>query len=194
MGGDLALPEVEADQVLAGVQLQGFADVLVGNGVVVALVLDVVVDVDLDRLDLDEAVGVARQRPEGGFVQLFEGLAAVAWQLFEGLVVEFLEQRADTLIQLSQCEEAVVAKTGEDPALDELYPDLGLGLVPGLVGPRRHHGELVMLGELLVAGVELRIVAAGFGDPAFQIIRNDDGGGAAKVLEGPDVAREPIGQ
>ena len=102
MGGDLALPEGHGDQVFAGVQLQGFADVLVGNGVAMALVLDVVVDVDLDRLDLDEAVGVARQRPQGGLVQLFEGLAAVAWQLLEGLVVQFIEQGADTLIQFGQ--------------------------------------------------------------------------------------------
>ena len=167
MGGDLALPEVHADQVLAGMQFQGFADVLVGHGVVMALVLNVVVDVDLDRLDLDEAVGVARQWPESRLVQLFERLAAVARQLFEGLVVQLLEQRADTLIELGQREEGVVAKAGEDPALDQLHSDLSLGLVPGFVGPRGDHRELVMLGELLVARIELRIVAAGFGDTAL---------------------------
>ena len=55
----------------------------------VVLVLDVVVDVDLDRLDIDEAVGVARQRPEGGFVQLLEGLAVALVVMFALLTFDF---------------------------------------------------------------------------------------------------------
>ncbi len=88
----------------------------------------------------------------------------------------------------------MVAQPGQDPALDDLHADLGLGLVPGLVGPCRHHGELIVLGQLLVAGIELRIVAAGLGDAAFQVVGDDDGGGAAKVLERPDMAAQPVRQ
>lgn len=73
------------------------------------LVLYVVVDIDLDRFDVDIAVGLARQRFEGGLVELFEGLATVARQLFEGFVVELIKQSPDTLIELGQGEEGMVA-------------------------------------------------------------------------------------
>jgi len=51
-----------------------------------------------------------------------------------------------------------------------------------------------MLGELLVTGIDFRIIAAGLGDTTFQIVRHHNSGGSTKVLEGPDMAAQPVGQ
>ncbi len=58
MGGHRLLAEVQCDQRPAGVQLQGFTHVLMRDRVVMFLVRHVVVDIDLDRLDVDLVVGV----------------------------------------------------------------------------------------------------------------------------------------
>ena len=112
MGGHRLLAEVECDQRVAGVQFQGLAYVLMRHRVVVCLVLHVVVDIDLDRLDVDVAVGVAGQRFERGLVELLERQATVTRQLLERLFVELIEQGTDTLIEFDQREEGVVAKAG----------------------------------------------------------------------------------
>lgn len=78
MRGPLSLPEVEGDQGVTGMQLQCFTDVLVRYRVVVPAVLYVIVDIDLDRFDLDITIGVYGQRLQCRFVQLFESLPAVA--------------------------------------------------------------------------------------------------------------------
>ena len=77
--------EVERDQRVTGVQFQCLAHVLVWNRVVMLLVVHVVVDIDLDRLDIDIAVGVARQWFESRLVESLERLTAVARQLLERL-------------------------------------------------------------------------------------------------------------
>lgn len=164
--GDELPSEVGFHQGLAGVQFQPLPHVLVRHRVVVVLVLHVVVDIDLYRLDVPIAVRLARQRPECGSVELLEGRLATARQLLEGPTVQVLQQGADALVELSQGEEGVVAQTSQDPALDDLYRHLGFGLVLGLVGPRRDDGDLVVLRPLLVTGVQVRIVAARFADTA----------------------------
>jgi hypothetical protein len=60
MGGDQLLMEVELHKRVADMHLKAFTDVLMGHRVVVVLVVDVVVDVDLDCLDVDVAIGLAR--------------------------------------------------------------------------------------------------------------------------------------
>ena len=66
------------------------------------LVLHVVVDIDLDRLDIDVAVGVARQWFESRLVEPLERLTAVARQLLERLLVQLIEQGTDALVQFGQ--------------------------------------------------------------------------------------------
>jgi len=48
-----------------------------------------------------------------------------------------------------------------------------------------------MGGELGVAGVEDRLVAVRLGHAGFEVVRDQDGGGAAQELEDPDVGRGP---
>ena len=101
----------------------------VRDGVVVALDLDVVVDVDPRLLPLGEHVALGGKGAKGGTVELLEQCTPRARELAERAVVEPLEERRDGCVELSQREERAVAKRGQDPALDHLHRDLGLGLV-----------------------------------------------------------------
>ena len=60
--GDPLLPEVEFNQRFTGVQVQLLAHVLVRHRVIMAPVLDMVINVDRDRFDGDVAVGVPGPR------------------------------------------------------------------------------------------------------------------------------------
>jgi hypothetical protein len=44
--------------------------------------LHMIVDIDLDRLDIVVAIGLARQRSQCMLIELFEGIATVTLQLF----------------------------------------------------------------------------------------------------------------
>ena len=58
----------------------------------------------------------------------------------------------------------------------------------------RYHGNPVMLGKLLVAGVEVRVIAAGFADAAFEVVWDHQRRYAAKVFQGVYMAFQPVGQ
>ena len=194
MRGHRLLAEVERDQGVAGVQLQGLTHVVVRDRVVMLLVLHVVVDIDLHRLDIDVTVGLTGQGSEGGLIELLKRLAAVARQLLERLLVQLLEQDTDALVQLGQREEGVVAQADQDPALDDLHADLGLGLILWLVGPRRDHRDLIVLGPLLITRIEIGIIATSPRDAALQVVWDDDRRAAAKVPERPNMAAQPVRQ
>ncbi len=61
-------------------------------------------------------------------VELFEGLATVSLQLFEGFLIQILQQCADALIDLGQRKKAVVAVTSQDPTFHVLHLHLLFGL------------------------------------------------------------------
>jgi len=60
---------------------------------------------------------------------------AAAGQLLERPVIEPAHQFGDAAIELRQAEETLVAQTRQDPALDQEYTGLGLGLVFRATGP-----------------------------------------------------------
>ena len=96
-------------------------------------------------------------------------------------------------VELGQAEERAVTKRREDPALDALHGDFDLGLVARLAHPRRQDRHAVVLGEVLVARVEVRLVATGAADAALQVVGHDRLRHAADVLERADVRAEPVG-
>ncbi len=67
-----------------------------------------------------------------------------AGQLLEGALIEIIQQHADSLIECGQGEEALMAQSCHDPALDDLYRHLGLGFIPGFIQTRRYDDTLVM--------------------------------------------------
>ena len=82
-----------------------FFDERVGHGVVVAVHLDVIVDMDSCLFPLGVFVRFGTGRgPQGRFIQLLKQGAPGAWQFLEGPVVERLEQRPDGAVQLGQGE------------------------------------------------------------------------------------------
>ena len=158
MAGD-ALAAMEAlDGVGGDAHVHLFFDERMGHGVVMAMDLDVIVDVDPGLLPLGVFVRVDGKWAQGRFIQLLKQGAPGARQFLEGPVVERLEQRPDGAVQLGQGEALTVAQRGKNPSLYHLYRDLGLRLVTGTTHPRRDDGYPVMRGQVLVGGVDIRLI------------------------------------
>ena len=158
------------------------------------LVEHVVIDVHGDRLDVDILVRLWRQRLQGRFIEGLKGRVARAGPALEGPVVELVKQGGDMAVQLVEGEELLMPQAGQDPALRQQHALFGLGLVTGFMGAGRQDSRLVVLGPLLVAGVDVGIVAAGPAHPAAQVIRDDGGGDTAEVGHGPGMAGQPVGE
>lgn len=169
---------------------------LIGNAVVVSLDIDVVIDIDSGLFPFGILVRCAGQRLEGGPVDCLEELPAGAVHLLELAVVQLGELLSNGLIQLPQAEEALVSQGGGDPSLRDQDRRFHLGLVPGFSGPCGDDHSRVMPCHVMVGGIYIGFVAAGSGDPAFEIIRDDDLGDAAKkgkrLRMGGDPAREVL--
>ena len=93
MAGD-ALAAMEAlDGVGGDAHVHLFFDERMGHGVVVAVHLDVIVDMDSCLFPLGVFVRFDGQGAQGRFIQLLKQRAPGARQFLEGPVVERLEQR-----------------------------------------------------------------------------------------------------
>jgi hypothetical protein len=164
-----------------------------GDGVVVAVDVDVVVDVD-PRVDrpLAEDEGLGRERAEGGVIELREEVAPAGAIDAHDLGVERLQELAEAGVEGGEGEEALMAEAGEDPPLRHLHADLDLRFVPRMLGPGRQDDAVVMPGELLVGALEAGLVATRHRDPALELIADDDLGDAAEEREGALVAGDPV--
>ena len=69
----------------------------------------------------------------------------------------------------------MVAQPGQDPALHYQHGHLGFGFIARPVGAGRQDGHLVVLGPLLVAGIEVRIIATRRTHPTAQVIGDNEG-------------------
>ena len=156
--------------VAAGAHIDDLVDEGVGDGVVVAVDLDVVVDVDAGALPLAVDEGLGGQRPERGLVEALEELAAAGAVEAHGPGVEVGEQLGDAGVERGEGEEGLVAQAGEDPALDDLHRHLDLRLVARVRRPRGQDHRAVVLGELLVGALQAGLVAARDGDAALELV------------------------
>ncbi len=168
--------------------------VLTRHRVVVAIDLDVVVDANPRHLPFSVLVGQHRQRPQGRLVHLGEGAGAAAGQLLERPLVQVVEQRAQRPVQFVEAEEALVAQSCQHPARDHQHAVLDLGLILGAAGARRQHGHAVMLGQVVIGGVDVRFVARGFRHAAAQVVGYPQLGAAAEEAERAHVAAYPVRQ
>tara|TARA_R110002072_G_C7957274_1_gene533619 strand:- start:80 stop:469 length:390 start_codon:yes stop_codon:yes gene_type:complete len=103
-------------------------------------------DVHPRLLPLGIDVGLLRQWAQRWTIQGFEGRVPGARQLAKRASVEPVQQRRDGCVEFVQGEELAVAQGGEDPALDHLHANFGLGLVARLTRPRRHYRHAIVLG------------------------------------------------
>ena len=193
MGGDALAAMEELDGRRADARVHDLVDQGVGDGVVVAVNLDVVVDVDAgDRpLAVDERLG--RQRPQRGPVQSLEELAAAGAVQAHGPRVQVGEELGDAGVEGRQGEEGLVAQPREDPPFGDQHAGLDLRLVAGLGRPRRQDGGAVVRRELFVGALQARLVAAGHHDAALELVAHDRGRDAAEKREGARVAGDPVG-
>ena len=166
----------------------------VGDGVVVPVDLDVVVDVDPDLLPLGEHVTLGRQRAEGGAVELLEQRTPRPRELAERARVESFKQLRDGGVELGQREERSVAKRGQDPALHDLHSDLHLRLVPRAPGPRGQHRHTVVVGQVVVGRVDVRLVALGAAHGRAQVVRDHQLRTASEELERANMRCRPVGK
>src|SRR6266540_4843300 len=167
---------------------------LVGDGVVVAVDVDVVVDVDacVDRPLADDE-GLGRERTECGLIELDEELAPAGAIDAHDLRVERLQELADARVEGGEGEEALVPEAREDTSLSDLNPDLRLRFVAGTFGASVQYDGVVVLREVFVGALDAGLVATRDGDAALELVGDHDLGDAAEEGEGALVAADPVG-
>ena len=170
-----------------------FPDELIGDGVEVAVHFHMVVDVDPGHFPIGILKRVFWQGLEGWFIDGLKELPAAGWHLFKGTGIHGLQLPCDGLIELSDAEEGVISEGCEDPALG--YKDSGFhfSFVSGFSGTGRYDRGAVMIGQVLVGGVDVGLVATRVCDPRFEVIRHDDLRDTLKVFKGMDVGINPAG-
>ena len=162
--------------------------------VVVAIDLDVVIDVDagLQPVGMDEALG--RQRLQGGAIQLLEEVAPRASAVaLHRTGIERRQQLADAGIERGETEEGLVPQARQDPALGDLDGDLDLRFVPRFRGPRRHarRCDSAAPTRRRSAGRPARTGTAASRRCAVDPAPTPPA--RRRILDGADVARNPVG-
>lgn len=132
VGGDPSAIVEDLDRAAADSHLHRLTRQYVGDAVVVAKHIDVVIDVHARLLPLRVFVTGLGQRREGGAVQRLEETAAGAVDLLEAPIVEKVQETANLPVQLGEGEEGLIPQACQDPALDQENPASTLALSRGL--------------------------------------------------------------
>ncbi len=176
------VPLVQAfDRGRGGTDIQLLAHQTMGNAVKMVVHLNVVIDMDPGFDPEGELVRGLGQRQHRRPVELFETAAPTAGEFAEGAVVQQFQPLPDGGVGLSQTEEGTMTKPGQDKALGDQHTPFDLGLVLGTANASGDDGGAVMVGTFGVAGIEVRLVAAGLGDPGAQVVRNHAMGNGAEI-------------
>ena len=155
----------------------------------------VVVEMDLGLLPAGQFKPCDRKRTERRLLPGEEEiLSRSGATVLEGTGVELLEKDPDRPVQLGEIEEDPLPEFGQDPAghqEDRLFCG---SLVPWTFDARRKNRHGVVLRHLPVGLVGEGLVEIGSGDPALQIIGNQEGGNASQEREAADMGTDPAGQ
>ena len=95
-------------------------------------------------------------------------------------------------IEFSDREEAPVAKSRQNPTLNDLHTDFSLGLILRLSGPSGQDHRAVVVGEFGRCSIERRFITVGDGNQGARIIRNNQSGRTADKRQGAADAGEPV--
>jgi len=145
-------------------------DAAVGNAVVVAVDLDVVVDVDARLLPLGEDEGFGRQRLEPRPLQLLKQPGPRGVELAKLPLVEVAEQFPDGQVQLGQGVEGAFPQGCQDPALDDQNGRLDLRLIAGFSDASRKDYRGIVVSQITIRWVQVRLVIAGIFDGGFPVV------------------------
>ena len=114
--------------------------------------------------------------------------------VLERTSVEFLEKEPDRPVQGDEVEEGPLPKFGQDPAGHQLDRLFSGSLVLWTSDARRENRHRIMLRHLPVGFVDEGLIEIGSGDPAFEIVRNQEGGNPAQECKAADMGTDPAGQ
>ena len=116
---EMLLPEIERQQQMGKEGKSRDSRLATRHAVIVALEVDVIVDVDAGRGPLMELVALLRQRSQGRSVQLLKQAGAPARALAKRPLIKLDEQLPDGLVEFGEAEELPMPQRGHDPALDQ---------------------------------------------------------------------------
>ena len=195
MDGDaLALVE-DLDAAGGQPRLDLGASEAVGDGIIVGVDVDVIVDADPAHAPLAVLIGLAGERLERRAVDLLEQLAAGDAEPPQALaLVELRHEFAERGVDVGETGEGPSPQPAEQPSLDDQDGLLDFRLVTRLSRPRRQDGGSVMGRHLGIRSVDLGVVEAGLDDGGLGVVRHDELGNAADRLEGAHVGVDPVGE
>ncbi len=159
----------------------------------VAVVRDVVVDVERDLLPRRDLEGLGRQRRQRGPVEPLEELAAARLVRPHRPVVEHAQKLGEPRVERAQARERLVADAREQPPLGDLHADLHLGLVARRPRARRKDRRLVVPRELRGRALDAGVVAARGDDGALELVGHDRARHAAEKCERARHASDEVG-
>src|SRR6266498_2698069 len=170
MDGDALIVEKALDGRGCDADVELAFDQRMRDAVVVALNLNVIVNMYAGFFPFGVFIGFGGQGLESGSFQSFKLRMARAWQFFERLVVEHIEQLEDGGIEIREREESQFAQTRQHPTLDNLYAILDLRLITRFFGARGQGCCVVMFEHFGISPREHGFKTISFVDAAFEII------------------------
>ena len=150
--------------------LDAGVDELIRHAVEVVIDLHVVIDVHAARLPGRQLVACARERPEGGPIDLLEEGAPTDPETLHRPRVDRVDARVDGGIEVGEGEEGLMPEGGQDPSLGDLDTHLDLRLVRRRRHPGGDHHGAVMRRQFCVGPVDLGFVAMRGRDAALQVV------------------------
>ena len=169
-----------------------FANQVVRHRVLVPAVRYQIIVGDLGNGPDSRFKGHSRQWQHVRFLFLQPGAAACARHPLERAVVQFLQLFRYGLVHLADGEELPLTQRRNDPCLGKTHRCFRCALVLGLADASRNDCRAVVFGQLLVAAVEHSLVSGVSRSGCLAVVRNQQPCHAAKILEGMDVAGQPV--
>jgi hypothetical protein len=193
MTGDAPSMQEDADQGGGRVDIDRFADRGVGNRVGGAVDHDMVIRRQLVAAPGTRDEAVRRQRPQMGTLLFGQDPGPAGGPVAtQRCGVQRGQALPDRSIGGVETDEDGVANRRQYAPLDLQNRILDRRLVSRLTHPRRNDGDPVVLGEVVVAGIDGGIVEGGVTDADLEIVGDQAGRNAAYMLQQPDMGGQPI--
>lgn len=190
---DATVAKEDFHRTLGNPQVDFLVDESIGDAVVVVLELDIVVDVDTGLFPQGELVGLRRQRSEVGRSSSSKSSQRGRPRCFIGRALSSASNSRMAWFSSARPKKVRLRRRARIQR-DYLYAHFDPGLVLGLARTRREHSDTVVLGHVLVAGIEVGFVAAGTFHPRLEVIGHHDFRHPAQEGKQTDVSADPVGQ
>src|ERR1035437_5420347 len=144
------------------------------NAVAMLIELNVVVNVNLDGLEGRYFVALTRQRHQRRRIKLCEDTCTATGQLLERAFIELLQQRHNRRVDFRNARKPQMPHPRHDPALNNLYRRLDLGLVLRAVGSRWKDRCAIVPGEVEHRRIAAWLITIRIKDHRTRIVRYDE--------------------